>query len=238
MYYNWAWPFVIVFILACGLPSSEPTLPAVPVIPLETIIVQTAAAAQTQTATAAPSATLTPTFLASRTPSKTPTPATATPTFILIIFTETPLVAPTETRQLVVSAPGGTGRTITPTEGSNAEKFKTPMPWACTIVAKSPGNGFVVDPQATFYLSWTVLNRGTKTWTANTIDFVYQSGYRTGGRKIQDLVGTVAPGSKVVLKLSIVAPKQAGNYNVIWTLKVGNNDFCHMKTTFEVQKKK
>jgi hypothetical protein len=232
----WIWFLAIVFILACGVPSSQPEPTAHPVIPLETVIAQTAHAAQTQTATAAPSATKTPTFLASLTPSRTPTPETPTPTFFFVFFTETPLIIPTDTQQLVVSAPG-TGRTAVPTEGSNAEKFKTPVPWACTVVSKFPGNGYVVDPKASFTVSWTVLNKGTKTWTANTIDFVYSSGYRTEGRKIQDLSGSVAPGQQVTLKLSVVAPKQGGDYNLIWTLQVGNDDFCHMKTTFEVRKK-
>jgi hypothetical protein len=235
---------MVLFVLACVFPSSSPpqTLPTQPPGMLQTIIVQTGAAAQTRTATFAPP---TPTISITPTgPRFTPTvTATVTPTFFFSIFTETPLVIPTQTGQVVVntggSGSGGSGgggggsSDVPPT--TDLRKFKTPQPWNCLVTSRVPGMDFEIKPEKSFTVAWAIQNTGTKTWTANTIDFVYQSGYRHEGRKIQDLGGTVGPGGKVTLKVLIVAPKKEGKYNVIWALMVGNDPFCHLKTSFEVK---
>jgi hypothetical protein len=239
------WSLTVLFVLSCVFPASSPaqTLPTQPPGMLQTVIVQTGAAAQTRTATFAP-----PTATNSITPTltrSTPTiTATVTPTFFFSLFTETLLVIPTQTGQVVVnsggsgsgggsSGAGGGSGDVPPT--TDPRKFKTPQPWSCLVVSRVPGKGFEIKPEKSFTVAWTIQNTGTKTWTANTIDFIYQSGYRHEGRKIQDLGGTVGPGGKVTVKVLIVAPKKEGSYNVIWALMVGNNPFCHLKTTFEVK---
>ncbi|MHB8778642.1 MAG: NBR1-Ig-like domain-containing protein [Anaerolineales bacterium] len=182
------------------------------------MIVQTAAAAQTQTATALrpPTSTLTP--------SLTPTLPTPTATFFFSLFTSTP-VNPSDSGNIV--------------EGGDSSAFSIPYtgkPWTCVVRAKSHPKGAVVAAGKSFVAYWTVINTGTKTWTGNTIDFVYKSGYRHDGKLIQDLSSTVAPGRQAAVGVSFTAPNTEGEYTAIWTLKVGNHPFCGMKITFEVKK--
>jgi len=226
------WFILMLLLPACALPAS-PTqeVQQQPLVPLDTIIAQTAAAAQTQTATAAPSSTATPTFTKTLTP--TATPATSTPTFFFSIFTETSIAIPTETGQAFVVGGGDSGNGT----GENATRafVKEPVPWNCALLSKSPRGG-TVPPRKGFYASWAVRNTGTKSWTSNTIDFQYRGGYRNVERPLQDLQQTIAPGGQVTLQVFITAPKTLGTYNVFWSLKVGNHFFCPLKISFEVAK--
>lgn len=86
-----------------------------------------------------------------------------------------------------------------------------------------------------FYVTWTVLNTGTKNWTVNTIDFIYVNGYRHEGKPIQDLWKNVPSGRTIDLRVLFKAPKAPGEYRATWTLKVGNRVFCGMRTIFEVR---
>jgi hypothetical protein len=79
------------------------------------------------------------------------------------------------------------------------------------------------------------MNTGTEVWPNTGIDFIYDSGYRTEDRPIQDLWHSVAPGHSIDLKVLLTAPKNPGNYNVIWVLKVGHKVFCSMKNVFLVK---
>ena len=210
---------LVLFLPACAFtpppaPISEPRSMEV----LGTAIVQTAAAAQTQTATALrpPTSTLTP--------SVTPTLATPTATFFFSLFTSTPVI------------PIDSGNIVAGGDSSTSSIPYTSKPWTCVVIAKSHPKGAVVAAGKSFVAYWTVINTGTKTWTGNTIDFVYKSGYRHDGRLIQDLSSTVAPGRQVAVGVSFTAPKAEGEYTAIWTLKVGKHPFCGMKVTFEVKK--
>jgi hypothetical protein len=99
--------------------------------------------------------------------------------------------------------------------------------------------GAVIERNRNFTVYWTVLNTGTKTWTNNTIDIVYHSGYRNEGRARQDLAAlSVPPGGKTTVGVLFKAPKSEGIYSAIWSLKVGRNEFCFMKITFEVKPQK
>lgn len=224
------WFAFALFLLACAIPSltvSSPTQGSEPqsMDVLGTAIVQTAAAAQTQTATAQPS----PTF--TLTPSVTPTPPTPTPTFFFSLFTSTPIV-PLETTDPAFSVEGGN-----PAIGLGSSGDPIPYsgkPWTCIGIGKSPPSGALIEAGKSFTAYWTVINTGTKIWTSTTVDFVYRSGYRHEGRVIQDLSSAVAPGRNLTVKVSFTAPKNAGEYTAIWTLKVGNYPFCAMKITFEV----
>lgn len=212
------WLVLISFLPACVIASAPvQVLEPQSANMLGTAIVQTAAAARTQTATALrpPTSTLTP--------SATPTLATPTATFFFSLFTSTPGI------------PIDSGDIVEGGDSSTSSVPYTGKPWTCVVVAKSHPKGAVVAAGKSFVAYWTVINTGTKTWTGNTIDFVYKSGYRHDGKLIQDLSSTVAPGRQVAVGVSFTAPKVAGEYAAIWTLKVGNHPFCGMKIIFEVK---
>jgi hypothetical protein len=214
--------------LACDLPSASPQveLPQQPVDmnALQTVIVQTAGAAQTQTAIANPSFTPTYTSTPTRVPSITPSP---TVTFIYLLPTLTPI--PTITPIGFVSS-GGSGAVGTST-------FKTPVPWSCTVIVSQtqPPKWAVIEKKSEFYAFWTIQNTGSKTWTRTTIDLVYTGGYRHEGTKIQDTKETVPPGDTLRVSAFFVAPKNPGEYRSFFALQVGNREFCGMKIEFVVK---
>lgn len=227
------WLSILVFILACGIPSS----PAAPALPeaqsldsLETMIVETAAAAQTQTAAALPTSTSTAT--PTRTATITPTP---TPTFIFILVTDTATPLP-ETETPFVSIPGGgSGGNEDDEEGGKSEKpLFTGKPWTCRGVGKTPSNYASIQPGTPFTVVWTLLNTGTKPWTVTTIDFVYKSGFRHENTKIQDLTGNIRSGGQITVSADFIAPKKPGEYNTYFTLQVGKQQFCGMRNVFIV----
>jgi hypothetical protein len=199
---------------------------------LQTLIVQTAAAAQTQTVAFLPTSTNTSIPSATLFPTRTPLTPTLTPTYIYAFptFTRT---TPTHTPQLIPIASKDTAADVG--DATVTRLPKIPKEWNCTITGKAPPMGTSVDRKAKFSVSWTIKNTGTKIWTSNTIDFVYTGGFRSDERPIQDLRSTVAPGGSITVKVQLAASKFPGTYNIFWSLKVGKTKFCHMKYTFEVR---
>jgi hypothetical protein len=218
---------VLLFVtLACATsPSVDIPQQPVDVNALETIIVQTAGAAQTQTARANPSATLTPTTTPTRIPTITPSP---TVTFIYLLPTLTPV--PTQT-PIGYIASGGGGASGT----QDSSKFRTPEPWACIVQSTEPPRWATLQKEQVFYAYWTVLNYGTKNWTRTTIDLVYTGGYRHDGTKIIDITEFASPGTTARVGARFVAPKAAGEYQSFFVLKVGNTTFCSMKISFVIK---
>lgn len=218
---------LIITTLACGLPSAPVDIPQQPVDlnSLQTFIVQTANAAQTQTAIANPSATPTSTFTPTRIPSITPSP---TVTFIFLLPTLTPI--PTQTPLGYIGSVGAIGT-------QDSSKFRTPEPWSCQVIVSQtqPPLGAVLQKKQEFYAYWTLLNNGTKNWTRTTIDLVYRGGYRHDGTKIIDITESAGPGSTVRVGARFTAPKQAGEYQSFFVLKVGSTEFCSMKIAFEIK---
>lgn len=218
---------LLIVTLACAIPSVSAPLPQTvepgDVRSLETVVVQTAAAARTQTASAQPSPTMT------REP---------TSTFIVQPPTNTPFSlstagVPVETlaTEFVVTSgvPGSGG-------ASGGAVPYTGEPWTCVVKSVFPPRGAVVKAGEEFTVTWTVLNTGSKPWTTTTIDFVYYSGFRHEGRGIQDLWRNVPSGGTINLKVLYKAPKNAPKeYRSYWNLRVGNRDFCVMMTEFEVR---
>lgn len=213
--------------LACAT-SPSVNIPQQPadINSLQTIIVQTAGAAQTQTAIANPSATQTSTTTPTRIPTITPSP---TVTFIYLLPTLTPI--PTQTPIGFVDSGGGAGGT------QDSSKFKTPQPWSCNVLVSQtqPPRGAVLEKKSEFYAFWTVQNTGTETWTRTTIDLVYTGGYRHEGTRIQDTKETVPPGDTLRVSAFFIAPKAAGEYQSFFTLQVGKRQFCGMKISFVIK---
>ncbi len=174
---------------------------------INTIIAQTAGAADTQTAAlipASPTPTQTPT--ATRTPTVTPS---LTPTFIFILAT----------------------RSKTPTPGSSSSSGDL----GCTLISQSPEDGATMKKNQSFTVSWKVKNTGLSTWDSNSVDFVYVSGAKLASVKVADLPNSVAVGDNITLKLAMNAPAASGSYKTVWTLRQGKTQFCKVNISIVVQ---
>ncbi len=223
-----AWNVLLFLLLSCLIPS--PVTPAVPVAnfpsqsEIGTLVAETAAAAVIQTSSALPS--ITPTGTRTRIPSFTPT---STPTFIYLLPTGTP--APSYTPLVPVGHVRVNGILATFT----ADNRLTGRPWTCLVTGSTPPRNVPLPAGKIFYVTWTVMNTGTELWPNTGIDFIYDSGYRTEERPIQDLWHSVSPGHTINLKVLFTAPEKGGSYNSIWILKVGHKVFCSMKIVFLVK---
>lgn len=216
---------LLLFLLACGLPMAGQPVVSTVTMPsqeeINTLVAGTANAAQIQTASALPS--VTPTFTTTRIPSDTPT---FTPTFIYLLSTATKVPSYTPIPPVGHIIVNGT---IT------VDDRLTGRPWTCLVTGTSPAKDIVQKAHTTFYVTWAVMNTGTKSWWNNGVDFVHTGGYESNLRPVLDLPETVASGGSISLKIELTAPKKTGPYNVYWSLKVGNNSFCHMKYSFKVE---
>lgn len=216
--------FFTIFLLACILPGLS--LTPTPIPPDETIsqealgtlVAGTADAARIQTASSLP--TITRTFTVTRVPSET---FTFTPTFIFLLPTATPVPSYTP-----IVPPGN----IVVKGTTEVDKRLTGRPWTCLVTGSTPPRNVPQKPGKDFYVTWTVMNTGTKTWSNNGIDFVFESGYRTEQRQLQDLPRSVVSGASINLKVLLTAPKVEGTYQAIWQLKVGQKVFCRMVIVF------
>jgi hypothetical protein len=198
--------------ISCDVSFLLPSVPAFPTAPpgaVETIVAGTAGAAQTQTAVLVPS-TSTPTFTptATRTPTLTPT---FTPTFIFRLRTATPR------------------KTATSTLGSTSGDY------ACRLLDQDPADGTKINAKTDFDAVWEVRNTGSASWDQNSIDFAFFNGDKLHKRAIYDLNNSVNSGASINLIVDMVAPKDAGRYRTVWSLRRGNDDFCRVTLTIIVK---
>jgi hypothetical protein len=217
------WCYFLILLLACVMPTppTQPPPTTIPQADLGTLVAETAAVAVVQTSSALPS--ITPTGTRTRIPSFTPT---STPTFIYLLPTGTPV--PSYTPIIPVGHIVVNG-TIT------VDERLTGRPWTCLVTGSTPPRDEPQAPGKDFYITWTVMNTGTEVWPNTGIDFIYEAGYRTEQRPLQDLWHSVASGHSINLKVLLTAPNEGGTYNVIWVLKVGNKEFCRMRNVFLVK---
>jgi hypothetical protein len=182
---------------------------------IQTVVAGTAHAAQTQTAERLP-----PSATASLTPTATltasPTPS-LTPTFIFS------LRSPVPTR---TNTPEG-GSTSAPVSGSGAH--------ACRLISQDPKDNTTLKSNARFDMKWELQNAGTATWISDDVDFEYVSGRKMHDKDVYDLPHDVAPGETISMTVSMNAPKLAGDWKTVWTLRYGSNDFCHVDVTIVVE---
>lgn len=231
------WLIVIVVILGCGTPALiTPPPSASSPDSIETIIIQTAAAAQTQTAIVLPPS-ATPTLIPSPTRTFTVTP-TPTATVLFLIATNTSL--PTATSLFVGGGGGSTGGGTGAGSGDNGSGFvkptATPQEWTCRVLSKSPANNTVITAGTSFKATWTVQNTGTKTWPKKGVDVVYQSGARlNAGKPYYDIPAGVGPGGTVTISVTMDVPKRPKEYSTRWSLMVGKTHFCSVQFVFEAK---
>jgi Ig-like domain from next to BRCA1 gene len=205
--------------LMSSLPNSPPGI-------VDTIVVSTAGAAQTQTAafiTPSPTATFTPT--ATRTPTATPT---STPTFIFILRG--------------ASTPGLIYETPITVATSVAAAYPTESLDGCALLSQTPVNGSHISANGSFTVAWKVKNTGSRTWHTDDVEFAYFSGTRMYKKQVYDLPVDIPRGEYVTLKVPMTAPKNAGTYRTVWSLRRDQfaypnprtDDFCHVDLTIRV----
>jgi hypothetical protein len=105
---------------------------------------------------------------------------------------------------------------------------------ACQVVSVSPANGTGFNSRADFDAKWTVKNIGQKKWDGNSIDYVYLSGDKFHKVAGYDLNTNVNVGATTTLIVDMQAPRNAGTYTTRWTLRSGNNNFCTLSLTINV----
>lgn len=229
------WLILGLVILGCATPALVTPPPSMPVPgSVETVIVQTADAAQTQTAILLPptgTPTLTPLFTS--TPSITPTP---TATFLFLLATNTSLPEGLLADELEDDDDSDDGNGNNGGSDGFVKPTATPSEWACRVLSKSPANGAVIPGGSSFRAVWTVENTGTKTWPKKGVDVVYQSGARlNAGKPYYDIPAGVGPGGTVTISVTMDVPKRAKDYSTRWALKVGRTEFCSVQFVFTVR---
>ncbi len=199
---------LLLFILACELPvATAPPVRSSPAIPLETVIAETAGAAQTQTLRALPpTETATATVPPTKTASLTPSP---TDTVVIILPTWTPSITSTPTARSV-----GNG---------------------CDLVSQDPPNNQSFSRNANFEVQWTFRNSGAETWDHGDYDFEYLSGEKIHKDRVYDLPENVDPGGEVTLTVRMKAPEGRGSYTTTWGLIAGNDIRCQVAFKINVK---
>ncbi len=231
------WLSLILVILGCGAPTLVTPPPSAPGAgSFETIIAQTAEAAQTQTAIFLPP---------SATPSLTPAPTktftvTPTPTATILFLIQTNTSVPTATSSIVGGGGNSTGSGGGSGSGSSGGGFvkptATPQEWTCRILSKSPDKAVNVLGGSKVKTTWTVQNTGTKTWPKDGVDVVYQSGARlNAGKPYYDIPTGVGPGGTVKISVTMEMPKRPKEYSTRWSLMVGQTQFCSVRFVFNVE---
>jgi len=192
-------------------------LPAAPVFPtaapgsVQTIVAGTAGAAQSQTAVLLP-----PTFTRTATPTATRTASltpTFTSTFVFRLRSATP------------------GKTSTPTLAPESISGD----YSCKLLDQDPADGAKLDGKAIFDAVWEVRNTGSATWDEDNIDFAFFNGDKLHEQSVYDLNNSVNSGESIRLIVDMVAPKAAGKYRTVWSLRSGNDDFCRVTLTINVK---
>jgi hypothetical protein len=197
---------IAVVILAC-VPTFGPGAPQPTFDPnaINTIIVETANAAQTQTALfTTPSSTPTATPTSTATPTETPTPI---PTIVIVLFT--PTVA-------------------TPIPQVSGDDFD------CAILSKSPTDGFGFSAGNAFTVTWQVLNTGLKEWDASSADIRYQSGTKMHLQNAYDLDQNIPPGQQYTVTVQMKAPTESGTYSTTWVIRTNAAEYCRMGISIKV----
>ena len=219
-------------ILSCGTPvlvapplsSSEPGS-------AETVIAQTADAAQTQTMLA-----LLPSLTASLTPAATKTATvTPTPTATILFLFPTNTSLPASFFEDIVG--GGAGDDSGDEDSEEEDgRIRTQDLWACRVVSKNPADEMVVIGGSSLKTTWTVQNTGSETWPKKSVDIVYVSGTRLNeGKPYYDIPRAVAPGGTVTISVTMNFPKRQKDYQTRWGLKIGRTEFCTVKFEFTVK---
>ena len=198
----------MLLVLACEIPvAPTPVIATPPRGSIETMIVETGAAAQTQTLFAIPpTETVTATIPPTRTATTTLTP---TETVVIILPTTTP--SPTDTPGPIKVGDG------------------------CELISQDPPNNARLAPKMNFDMQWTLKNTGGEIWSAGDFDFEYVSGDKIYKSKRYDLPTSVEPGTEITLVVKMRTPEQKGVYSSTWALLSGQVSICKVTQTIFVE---
>lgn len=215
---------ILLILLACQVPAlSAPPLSSPVPGGAETVIFETAAAAQTQTARVIPptdTPTVRPTSTAS--PTKTPPPTST----ILFLF-------PTDTQVILPTLPGAGDGKRTKTPSPNQHDYSGTL--SCAVVAKSPSDGTVFKPRKKFTVRWTIKNTGTAAWKKGSFDYLYIGGDKFHDRGLYDMNFILDPGDTIDIKVVMYAPKKSGSYETTWVLGSKKHPLCKMTLAIVVK---
>ena len=233
------WLILGLVILGCATPALVTPPPSISGPgSIETIIVQTAQAAQTQTAIVA-SSTATPTSIPSPTRTFTITPSpTATVRFLIPTKTNTSIPTGLFADDIGNGIGTGTGNGNGNNNGRDGfvKPTATPSEWTCRVLSKRPANGTVIPAGSSFTAVWTVQNTGTKVWPKKGVDVVYVSGARLNhGKPYYDIPAAVGTGGTVRISVTMEVPKRPKEYSTRWSLMVGKTQFCAVQFVFETR---
>jgi Ig-like domain from next to BRCA1 gene len=104
----------------------------------------------------------------------------------------------------------------------------------CTLLMQNIKNGTHYKSRDEFSITWKVRNSGTTGWDPGSVDFTYLAGTRMFQYPLVKLQGTVAPGNVTLLNADMRAPRNPGRYSTTWSLRQGDNYFCHLSLTINV----
>ena len=88
---------------------------------------------------------------------------------------------------------------------------------SASYVSETIPDGTIMQPDETFWKSWTIKNEGTCTWDSS-YTFIYESGDLMGGLQEYPLSELVPPGDQVDISIFLKAPSTNGNYKGNWKI--------------------
>jgi hypothetical protein len=192
-------PVALVFVLAACLPGQAP-VDVEPIVntavaqametsqsQIEQSVALTVAAQQAQ-ATSTAIEEATPTTEASLDPTSTPF--------------ELPTLVPTDTPA--------------PTAAANKAPYVPPQ-YACKTVSNQPKDNTEFLRGKVFYIKWTIVNTGSKTWSKG-VDVKYYSGPKMTDILRVEIPKEIKPNEKYVVTLKAKAPDKRGFHVMTWTL--------------------
>ena len=83
-------------------------------------------------------------------------------------------------------------------------------------------------------MAWKVQNTGPRAWSKDDVDLAYSSGTKMYKKQLYDLPADIPSGEYVTLSVPMVAPKAEGTYYTVWSLRRGQDRFCHVNLTIRV----
>ena len=118
-----------------------------------------------------------------------------------------------------------------PSAGASSAPSQSPIESGaldCALLMQTIKNGTHFKPGDQFSISWKVRNTGTAGWDSGNLDFTYIAGTKMYQYPLVHLQGTVDPGNIAYLMADMRAPHNLGKYSTTWSLRQGNNYFCHV----------
>ncbi len=155
-------------------------------------------------------------------------PGTPTPSATLL-----PQSTLTLTPTLVASTPSATAVPAATMTASPAAPTGPEL--ACRVLSQSIRNGSKFAPKEHFDISWMIKNTGTAAWEPGIVDLAYAGGTRMYHFQPVPLPHSSPPGDIIALSADMIAPQTPNDYNMIWSLRSGDQYFCRIDVVIRVR---